>query len=124
MEKFKYEITREDGIHARPAGEFVNFAKKLGESTELFIKFGDKTANAKKLFEVMSLCLKKGSIAEFTIKQKCNDEKAIKPENNIKSPVSSNDENIVPDALESIKKKVLDFLQKNAWGKLCEITVE
>ncbi len=56
MQKFDYTISDPDGIHARPAGMLV---KKMQEfESEITISKGDKTANGKKLFQVMKLGVK------------------------------------------------------------------
>lgn len=51
-----HTIKDENGIHARPAGLLAEVSKKF--SSDIVISGGGKTANAKKIFEVMSLCLK------------------------------------------------------------------
>lgn len=53
MKEIKYVIADPDGIHARPAGEFINLIKELGVSVE--IKLGNQKANATKIFEIMKL---------------------------------------------------------------------
>ncbi|MDR3210916.1 MAG: HPr family phosphocarrier protein [Planctomycetota bacterium] len=56
MREITYTIRDEDGIHARPAGILV---KKMQEFTsQIIIKNGEKTADAKKLFQVMKLGVK------------------------------------------------------------------
>ncbi|MCL2204209.1 MAG: HPr family phosphocarrier protein [Defluviitaleaceae bacterium] len=52
-------ITNKLGLHARPASDFVRFAKSFGEKITL-VK-GDKTANAKSILQVLSLSLTQGS---------------------------------------------------------------
>lgn len=63
MKEFKYVITDELGIHARPAGLLSKAVKKY-EST-VTIGLGDKIAPAKAIMGVMSLGVEKGS--EVTI---------------------------------------------------------
>lgn len=58
MKSFSYEIKDELGIHARPAGSLVKEAGKF--QSDIKIKKGDKTADAKRLFSVMSLAVKHG----------------------------------------------------------------
>ena len=53
MNKFTYTITDKDGIHARPAGMLVKEASKF--DSEITIEAKGNTANAKKIFSVMSL---------------------------------------------------------------------
>ncbi len=61
MTEFTYCITDEAGIHARPAGLLVKEADKFGSDIEIVV--GDeKKADAKRLFSVMSLGIKKGDI--------------------------------------------------------------
>lgn len=58
MKEIKYVLTDPDGIHARPAGEFINLIKGLGVSVQ--ITLGDKKADAGKIFEVMKLGASRG----------------------------------------------------------------
>lgn len=58
MESFTYQITDENGIHARPAGVFVQKAKESGCSVT--VHFGEKSADATRIFGVMGLAVKKG----------------------------------------------------------------
>ncbi len=63
MKEFKYTISDEHGIHARPAGELV----KMMQTYECDITFtkGEKTVSGKKLFAVMGMAVKKGE--EITV---------------------------------------------------------
>ena len=57
MKEFTYKIQDEIGIHARPAGLLV---KKAGEfKSDIKLIKGDKEADAKKIFAVMGLGVKK-----------------------------------------------------------------
>lgn len=56
MNKFTYTITDKDGIHARPAGMLVKEASKF--SSDISIEAKGNTADAKKIFSVMSLGVK------------------------------------------------------------------
>ncbi len=58
MKEFKYVITDELGIHARPAGLLVKEAKKFASSVKLTKEA--KTVDAKGIMGVMSLGAKKG----------------------------------------------------------------
>ena len=58
MKEFKYVITDELGIHARPAGLLVKEAAKF--QSDIKIKKGDKEADAKRIFGIMGLAAKKG----------------------------------------------------------------
>ena len=64
MKSFYYEIQDELGIHARPAGSLVKEAGRF--QSDIKMKKGDKTADAKRLFAVMSLAVKKGEEIEIT----------------------------------------------------------
>ena len=57
MKIFRYTVLDEDGIHARPAGALVKEAKKF--PCDITITKGDRTVDAKKLFALMSLVVKK-----------------------------------------------------------------
>ena len=58
MKEFKYVITDELGIHARPAGLLVKEAAKF--ESDIKIKKGEKEADAKRIFGIMGLAAKKG----------------------------------------------------------------
>ena len=63
MKSFKYVITDEVGIHARPAGILVKEAKKYA-STITIVK-GEKKADATRLMALMGLGVKCGE--EITV---------------------------------------------------------
>lgn len=65
MKEFKYVITDPEGIHARPAGEFVKAAKAF-ESSVKIAKDG-KQVDAKKIFGVMGLAAKQGQEVTITV---------------------------------------------------------
>ena len=58
MEKITYKITDKNGIHARPAGLIVQAAKKYKANVTLSV--GEKSADCKKLFQLMQLGVKMG----------------------------------------------------------------
>ena len=58
MQTFKYEITDEIGIHARPAGLLVKEAKQF--QSKIMIESNGKSADATKLMAIMGLGVKKG----------------------------------------------------------------
>lgn len=58
MKEFKYVITDELGIHARPAGLLAKEAAKF--QSDIKIKKGEKEADAKRIFGIMGLAAKKG----------------------------------------------------------------
>lgn len=65
MKEFSYKIKDEVGIHARPAGLLVKEATKFKSSITLMTK--GKSADAKKLFSVMSLSAKNGDEVKVSI---------------------------------------------------------
>ena len=72
MKEFKYVITDEVGIHARPAGLLEKEAKQF-TSTITVIK-GDKSAKATALMKLMGMGVKKGD--EVTVTVEGDDEEA------------------------------------------------
>ncbi len=58
MKFFTYRVEGKNGIHARPAGALVNAAKSF--HSDITIKKGDRDADAKRLFSVMSLGAREG----------------------------------------------------------------
>ncbi len=71
MKSFEYTIRDEAGIHARPAGLLVKRADKFVSDIEVCNSDG-KCADAKRLFSVMSLGIKKGET--ITVKISGEDE--------------------------------------------------
>nr|WP_319487184.1 HPr family phosphocarrier protein [uncultured Caproiciproducens sp.] len=65
MEQFTYTIQDPDGLHARPAGMLAKFA--LSCTSSVSIKKDGKNLDAKRLFSVMSLGVKKGDSITFQI---------------------------------------------------------
>lgn len=63
MTQFSYVIKDELGIHARPAGLFINAAK--GYESSISIESKGKKVSATSLIAVMSLCVKNGD--EITV---------------------------------------------------------
>ena len=72
MKEFKYVITDELGIHARPAGLLVKEAKKYTSTIKLAIP--EKTVDGKGIMGVMSMGAKKGH--EVTVTAEGADEDA------------------------------------------------
>ncbi|MGN0438472.1 MAG: HPr family phosphocarrier protein [Lachnospiraceae bacterium] len=72
MKEFKYVITDEIGIHARPAGMLAKEAKAF--SSKITLEANGKSAEVTKLMAVMSLGVKTG--AEVVIKAEGDDEDA------------------------------------------------
>lgn len=72
MKEFKYVITDEVGIHARPAGLLVQEAKKYAST--IMITKGEKSAKATALMKLMGMGVVKGD--EVTITVEGDDEEA------------------------------------------------
>ncbi len=72
MKSFKYIITDEIGIHARPAGLLVKKAKEFASKTTL--TKGTKSAELTKLMALMALGVKCGD--EVTVSAEGSDEDA------------------------------------------------
>lgn len=70
MKEFKYVITDEVGIHARPAGLLVKEAKKYQSTVS--ISFNGKKADARKLMALMAMGIKKND--EVTVSVEGDDE--------------------------------------------------
>lgn len=65
MKEFVYKICDSVGIHARPAGELVKKASEF--RSDIKIKNGEKVADAKKIFSVMTLGAVQGDEITVTI---------------------------------------------------------
>lgn len=65
MQEIAYTITDENGIHARPAGMFVKMAS--GFSSDIQVKKGERSADAKRLFGLMGLGVKRGDTIIVTV---------------------------------------------------------
>ncbi|MBO4682907.1 MAG: HPr family phosphocarrier protein [Bacilli bacterium] len=65
MKQFSYVITDKEGIHARPAGVVVAEAKKYASNFKIENK--GKSADLKRIFGVMSLCVKCGEEIVVTV---------------------------------------------------------
>lgn len=70
MKKLNYVIKDAVGIHARPAGALVSLIKDYKSS--ITIQKGSKSADARRLFSIMSLGVKCGD--EITIEADGEDE--------------------------------------------------
>ena len=78
MKEFSYVITDPEGIHARPAGEFVKAAKSF-ESSVKIAKDG-KQVDAKRIFGVMGLAAKQGHEVTITVEGPDEDKAAAELE--------------------------------------------
>ena len=65
MKQFTYEVKDELGLHARIATELINCLKDV--ESRVTLEDREKTADAKKLFSVMALCVQQGDLLSFTI---------------------------------------------------------
>lgn len=75
MKKEEVVLKNETGLHARPASELVKIANKFKSNIE--IKVGDKTANAKSILAIMSLGIKTNTNLEVECDGE-DEEKALK----------------------------------------------
>ncbi len=64
LKSFQYQIKDELGIHARPAGLLVKAAGEF--ASEITLEKNGKKASAKKLFNLMSMGVKKGDVITVT----------------------------------------------------------
>ncbi len=64
MREFKYVITDQEGIHARPAGELVKVAK--GFACSIKLEKDGKSGDCKRIFGIMGLAVKKGQEVTLT----------------------------------------------------------
>lgn len=65
MVTFTFTVNDEMGLHARPAGELVKEAAKC--TSKVTIRKGEKTGDAKRIFNVMSLSVKAHEEVEITV---------------------------------------------------------
>jgi phosphotransferase system HPr (HPr) family protein len=70
MHEINYTLADPDGIHARPAGKFVELMQKFASA--ITVSRGDKSADAKKLFALMKMRVKAGET--ITVKAEGDDE--------------------------------------------------
>ena len=65
MKTFTYQIKDPNGMHARPAGRLVTFAKQF--KSEIQVEAGGKRADAKRLLALMSLGARAGDVLSFFV---------------------------------------------------------
>ena len=65
MKEFTYTITDPQGIHARPAGQLIQEANRF--TSAITLDKDGKTADAKRIFAVMSLGAKQGETLKVTV---------------------------------------------------------
>lgn len=58
MKEFKYIITDQEGIHARPAGELVKTAKAF--QCEIKLTRDGEAGDCKRIFNIMGMGIKQG----------------------------------------------------------------
>ncbi|MCL1997474.1 MAG: HPr family phosphocarrier protein [Turicibacter sp.] len=75
MKNFSHTITSVYGMHARPAGNLVKLARTI--DSQITITSKEKKGDAKKLFSLMELGIKKGDIVSVSVEGRDEDE-AIK----------------------------------------------
>lgn len=78
MKEFTYKICDELGIHARPAGVLVK--KAAAFDSEITIYKNEKTADAKRIFAVMGLSVKKGDTVRVTVSGRDEDDAVVEIE--------------------------------------------
>lgn len=81
MKNFKYTITDEVGIHARPAGLLVKEAGKFKSAINITNMSNNKSTEAKKLFGVMGLAVKCGDVVDISIDGEDEEEAYIAMQN-------------------------------------------
>lgn len=65
MKSFNYTITDEIGLHARPAGLLAKEARLF--ASQITLRHGEKSADAKKLMALMGLCVKTGAQVSIAV---------------------------------------------------------
>ncbi len=66
MVSFDYCVHDEMGLHARPVGLVVKAVKPF-QDAKITIKFGEKEADAKRMFAIMALQVKQGDTITVTV---------------------------------------------------------
>lgn len=74
MVKFTFSVKDEMGLHARPAGLLVKEAAKC--TSKVTIKKGEKTGDAKRIFNIMGLSVKGGEEVEMMVEGEKEQEEA------------------------------------------------
>jgi phosphocarrier protein len=85
MVKFTFTVNDEMGLHARPAGMLVKEAAKC--SGKVTIRKGEKTGDAKRIFNVMGLSVKGHEEVEITVEGEKETEEAAALEAFIKENI-------------------------------------
>ncbi len=74
MVKFTFVVNDEMGLHARPAGLLVKEAAKC--TSKVTVKKGDKSGDAKRIFNLMGLSIKGGEEVEIIVEGENEQEEA------------------------------------------------
>lgn len=74
MVSFQFVINDKTGLHARPAGLLVKEALKC--TSRVTIRKGEKTGDAKRIFNVMGLSIKAGEEVEIIVEGNMEQEEA------------------------------------------------
>ncbi len=85
MVKFTFVVHDEMGLHARPAGALVKEAAKC--SCKVTLRKGEKTGDAKKIFNVMGLSIKANEEVELSVEGEKEQEEAAALEAFIKENI-------------------------------------
>ena len=85
MVKFTFVVHDEMGLHARPAGALVKEAAKC--SSKVTLRKGEKTGDAKKIFNVMGLSIKANEEVELSVEGDNEQEEAAALEAFIKENI-------------------------------------
>lgn len=83
MKEFTYKICDQLGIHARPAGILVKKATEF--ASEIIMYNGDKSADMKRIFALMSLGVKCGDTIRVTVSGSDEDTASVEIEGFIKN---------------------------------------
>lgn len=85
MVKFTFEVHDEMGLHARPAGLLVKEAAKC--TSKVTIQKGEKTGDAKRIFNVMGLSIKANEEVAIIVEGDNEEEEAAALENFVKENI-------------------------------------
>ncbi len=85
MVKFTFLVNDEMGLHARPAGLLVKEAAKC--TSKVTLRKGNKTGDAKRIFNVMGLSIKAHEEVEVTVEGEKEQEEAASLEAFIKENI-------------------------------------
>lgn len=64
MKKLEYHVKSKNGVHARPAANLAQVCTAL--DSQIIIKYGDKTANANDVLQILGLDICDGAVLEIT----------------------------------------------------------